>query len=120
MNIDKSVLKTIASHKTEYENPIKLHKGESVKLGERVPEKNWKDWIWAENSKQEGGWVPVQIIDFSKDKTKGIVLENYSAKELNIEKGELVAEIETLNGWTWVRRISDNDEGWIPNETIRL
>ena len=59
--------KTIASHRTEYEHPIKLKKGESVTLGERAPEENWKDWIWAENSKGTGGWVPVQLIDFPGD-----------------------------------------------------
>jgi len=117
MKIGKT-FKTIASHKTEYENPIKLDKGEHVKLGERAPEENWRDWIWAESGTHKGGWVPVQLIDFSADKSSGVILENYSAKELNIEKGESVVKIKTLNGWTWVRRTSDNNEGWIPNETI--
>lgn len=110
--------KTILSHKSEYEHPINLSKGEKVKVGERAPEENWKDWIWAENDKKEGGWVPIQIIDFSEDKNYGIVLEDYSAKELNIDKDELIIKIKTLNGWSWVRKISNHDEGWIPNEII--
>ena len=110
--------KTIASHRTEYEHPIKLKKGESVTLGERAPEENWKDWIWAENSKGTGGWVPVQLIDFPGDGTRGTVLEDYSARELDVDPGEDILKIRTLNGWTWVRRASDREEGWIPNETL--
>ncbi|MEN7549859.1 SH3 domain-containing protein [Rapidithrix thailandica] len=115
---NKGVFKTIESHKTEYENPIRLNKGENVKLGERAPEKNWKDWIWAENNKKEGGWVPIQIVDFSENQQQGIILEDYSAKELNINKGELITKLKSINGWTWVRKTDDNDEGWIPNEII--
>ncbi len=118
MDIDKNILKTIAPHKTKYEKPLILIKGELIKLGERAPEKNWRDWIWAENSNKESGWIPIQIVDFSEDKTAGIVLENYSAKELNIKTGELVTKIKSINGWTWVKRESDNAEGWIPDETI--
>lgn len=110
--------KTIASHRTEYEHPIKLEKGESVTLGERAPEENWKDWIWAENDRGHGGWVPVQLIDYSEDGRRGTVLEDYSARELNVDAGEEIVRIRTLNGWTWVRRTSDREEGWIPNETI--
>lgn len=115
---NQKTFKTVASHRTEYEHPIKLEKGESVTLGERAPEENWKDWIWAENNQGLGGWVPIQFIDCSEDGTRGIVLEDYSARELNIDAGELVAGIRTVNGWTWVRKASDQEEGWIPNETI--
>jgi len=118
MDIDKNILKTIAPHKTEYEKPLILIKGELIKLGQRAPEENWRDWIWAENRNKESGWIPIQIVDFSEDKTAGIVLENYSAKELNIKTGELVTKIKSINGWTWVKRESDNAEGWIPDETI--
>lgn len=112
------IFKTVASHRTEYEHPIKLEKGESVTLGERAPEENWKDWIWAENSKGAGGWIPAQLIDCQEGETRGIVLEDYSARELDVDPGEEIVRIRTLNGWTWVRRTSDREEGWIPNETM--
>lgn len=114
----RRIFKTTAFHRTEYECPIKLEKGESVTLGERAPEENWKDWIWAENNRGDGGWVPVQLIDCSEDGSRGTVLEDYSARELNVDPGEEITKIKTLNGWTWVRRTSDGEEGWIPDETI--
>jgi len=39
------IWKNISSHTTSYENPIELSKGEIVRLGNRAPEENWKDWI---------------------------------------------------------------------------
>lgn len=54
----QQIFKTTASHRTEYEHPIKLQKGESVTLGERAPEENWKDWIWAENNRGTGDGFP--------------------------------------------------------------
>jgi hypothetical protein len=112
--------KSISSHTTEYENPIKLSKGEIVKLGDFAPEENWKNWIWAENNKQQGGWVPIQIIDKGEDNKTGIILEDYSAKELNIDINEIVVKVKSLNGWSWVRKTTNNDEGWIPDEVIEV
>ncbi|MDN3707458.1 SH3 domain-containing protein [Myroides ceti] len=114
------IWKSISSHTSEYENPIKLLKGEIVKLGNRAPEENWKDWIWAENDKEQGGWVPIQIIENLESNKQGLILEDYSAKELNIDKDEIVVKVKSLNGWSWCRKIKDNDEGWIPDEVIDM
>lgn len=111
---------SIATHKTEYETPIRLSKGEIVKLGELAPEENWKDWIWAENNEQQGGWVPIQIIENLSDSGQGLILEDYTAKELNINKNEQVVKLKSLNAWSWVRKLSNNDEGWIPDEVIEM
>lgn len=113
------IWKSISSHTTSYENPIELSKGEIVRLGNRAPEENWKDWIWAENDSLQGGWVPIQIIEFFDGDKQGIISEYYNAKELNINKGELVFRIKSLNGWSWIRKIDNNDEGWVPDEIIR-
>ncbi len=114
------IWKSISSHTTEYENPIRLSKGEIVQLGELAPEEDWKDWIWAENDNQQGGWVPIQLIETLDDNKRGLILEDYSAKELNISKDELFEKIRSMNGWSWVRKIDNNDEGWVPNETIEI
>ncbi|MCC8148296.1 hypothetical protein [Akkermansia sp.] len=49
---------------------------------------------------------------------RGSVLEDYSARELVVDRGEDIVKIKTLNGWTWVRRTNDGEEGWIPDEAI--
>jgi hypothetical protein len=110
----------VKSHVSEFADPLILSKGDKVKLGDLAPETKWKNWIWAENAKSQGGWVPIQIIELSEDKSQGVILEDYSAKELDIEKGEMVSIIKTLNGWSWVRKANNHEEGWVPDEVIGI
>ena len=110
--------KVVTAHTSEYPEPISLVQGEQVRLGERAPEENWKDWIWAENDRNEGGWVPIQLIEMLEG--QDIVREDYSAKELNTREGEELIKIKAMNAWTWVRRLHDNAEGWVPDETIAV
>ncbi|WP_264523253.1 SH3 domain-containing protein [Flavobacterium sp. N502536] len=111
------VFKILETYKTQYENPIILKTGETVKLGEEEKEEKWKGWIWAENEVNKG-WVPLQILEISLDKKEAKVLEYYTAKELNVDKDDEIVKIKSLNGWTWVRKIVNNAEGWIPDEII--
>ncbi|GAB6283322.1 MAG: SH3 domain-containing protein [Ignavibacterium sp.] len=85
------VYRILKDYKTQYENPIILNVGEEEK------EEKWKGWIWAE-SKTNKGWVPIQILEISDDKKTGTILEFYSAKELNVEKDDLIEKIKSLNG----------------------
>ncbi|WP_291286196.1 SH3 domain-containing protein [Flavobacterium sp.] len=111
------VFKILETYKTQYENPVTLHTGEIVKLGEEEKEEKWKGWIWAENEVNKG-WVPLQILEISLNKKEAKVLEYYTAKELNVDEDDEIVKIKSLNGWTWVRKIVNNAEGWIPDEII--
>ncbi|WP_194975899.1 SH3 domain-containing protein [Aquiflexum lacus] len=105
----------VEKHESEYPIPIILSEGDKVKLGERAPEPGWYDWIWAETIGGQSGWIPIQIIHIDNDLKQGIVQENYSSKELNISVDSKVTKIKTLNGWSWVRNLETNEEGWIPD-----
>ena len=109
--------KILKDYKTPYRNPIILNAGDIVKLGEEEKEEKWKGWIWIENLTNKG-WAPIQILDISSDKKTGKVLEYYSAKELDVEQGNTIEKIKSLNGWTWSKNIQSNEEGWIPDEII--
>jgi hypothetical protein len=105
----------LKDYKIQYETPIVLNIGEKVNLGEEEKEEKWKGWIWAE-SENNKGWIPKQILEISDDKKTGTVLEFYSAKELSVNKGDLIEKIKSLNGWTWSRNLKTENEGWIPDE----
>ena len=107
----------LKGYKTQYTNPLVLNVGEVVKLGEEEKEEKWKGWMWAESNTSKG-WVPIQILEISSDKKTGTILEFYTAKELNVEKGDKIEKIISLNGWTWSKNLQTNDEGWIPDEII--
>ena len=108
----------IEEHRTEFLNPIILKQGENVILGEETSV-NWPNWIFC--TKMDGsnkGWVPKQIIKCEND--CGIILEDYSAKELDIDKGNIVEGIKELNGWLWLKNISTNEIGWVPVEKLKV
>lgn len=105
------------TYKTIFKNPVVVKPGEIVKVIEIEKKEKWKGWIRVE-SNSNNGWVPVQILELSEDGHSAKILENYTAKELDVGQGELIQKIYSLNGWTWSRRIIDNEEGWIPDEII--
>lgn len=111
--------KILKEYKAQYENPIVLELGEKVHLGEEEKEEKWKGWIWAESDINKG-WIPKQILKISNDRKTGVVLEPYTAKELTVKEGDIIEKIKSLNGWTWSRNINTTNEGWIPDEVMRV
>ncbi|MGC9385101.1 MAG: SH3 domain-containing protein, partial [Kosmotogaceae bacterium] len=110
------VTKTFVS---DMESFIELEEGERVIPGKLYEgNKNWINWIFCKKVDSEGaGWVPLQLID-----TKGetaTAKEHYSAREMNVYKGENVNGIKRLNGWIWCMKENGN-EGWIPEENLDL
>ena len=100
-------------YQSKYKDPITLSAGDIVTLGEEEKEEKWKGWIWAEHE-SKSGWIPLQIVDIMPD-LQGKIMENYSAKELDVKKGDIVVSIKEMNGWIWVMN-EGNEEGWIPME----
>ncbi|MDR1430400.1 MAG: hypothetical protein LBI85_08940, partial [Spirochaetaceae bacterium] len=63
------------------------------------------------------GWVPEQIIEYKDD--YGIIIEDYSAKELDIETGTIVEGIKELNDWIWLKNKITNETGWVPKNKLK-
>lgn len=108
----------VEEHKTNNSNPIKVKKGETVKLGRKSDEEDgWSNWIYCYSLDSNAeGWTPVQIIQIENE--YGIVLNDYSAKELDVRKGDFVDGEFELNGWLWCSRLNDSEGGWLPKEKI--
>lgn len=107
------------AHKSNYPNPITIKKGTKLRVGDKYngPE-NWENWRYCytlDNGTE--GWVSEQLLVIENE--YGIILEDYTAKELNVEKNEIVKGIKELNGWFWCVRFIDDDEGWLPKEKLR-
>ncbi|MFP4050795.1 MAG: SH3 domain-containing protein [Thermoplasmata archaeon] len=110
--------KVIKEHKTNHPEPLKLEKGEQVIIDHKYDgPKDWPNWVYCTKiDKSQEGWVPEGIID--KKFNHGIITENYTAKELDIEVGEELEGIKELNGWLWCRKSSDDEEGWVPLDNL--
>ncbi|MBC6112887.1 SH3 domain-containing protein [Pedobacter fastidiosus] len=112
-----TTFKILIAYKRQYENPIILNVGDVVDLGEEEKEDKWLGWIWAE-FKNNQGWIPIQILEIANDRKTGRVLEYYSANELDVGQGDVIEKIKSVDGWSWSRKIINNEEGWIPDEVI--
>lgn len=109
----------VKQHRTEYPEPMILLKGQEVAIGDKHegPE-GWDNWYFCTAPGQKGGWAPIQIFECGHGETRK-VLEDYSAKELDVEEGETLIGIKKLNGWLWCRRSGDGEEGWVPAECLK-
>lgn len=68
------------------------------------------------NNRKNEGWAPKQIIKIIGN--EGIVLEDYSANEMRIRKGEIVYGEKELNGWIWGTNSITKEAGWAPSENV--
>lgn len=109
---------------TDYPNPLILKLGQNAKVDNSITENNpnWQGWTWCISDKN-AGWTPVQILNItesvSKQYSDALVLEDYSAQELNIEIGDTVLGERKLNGWLWCTKDNSNF-GWVPLENIEI
>jgi len=89
----------IKSRDSSSVNPIVLKKGDKVLCTEESdPKGDWAGWIYCISNDNEG-WVPKQIINQNRD--IGSVIEDYDAREFDIEVDEIIIMEKELNGWIW-------------------
>lgn len=107
----------IKDYQACYPDPILLKKGEEVYYGKE--DTQYPNWIFCKSiiSKKEG-WVPKQILSAPNDvSAKAIVLQNYSAHELTVSKGEVLVGLKQLNDWMYCKTITE-EHGWIPSDYL--
>ncbi|NMT36689.1 ligand-binding protein SH3 [Stenotrophomonas maltophilia] len=107
-----------AAHRSEFPHPIILRRGQALVVGERYegPE-GWDDWFLCEAEGQQPGFVPAPVI--GRDAQGGaFAAQDYCARELDVDPGQTLRGMRTLNGWAWC--VSENGEpGWVPFEKLR-
>ena len=109
----------IQDHTSEYPEPITLEKGAPLTVGEKHegPE-GWDNWFFCESPGQKGGWVPAQIIE-RVEGDAARAREDYTARELNVQQGDVLLGSRTLNGWVWCEQFGGSESGWVPLACLR-
>lgn len=101
-------------HRSAYPRPITFEAGAVLTTGERyVGDEGWENWLWCSTADATGGWVPAQLLALASDNTAR-ALETYTARELDVDPGDVVHVLRELNGWAWCRRTHDQASGWVP------
>ena len=109
----------IQDHTSEYPEPITFEKGAPLTVGEKYegPE-GWDNWFFCESPGRKGGWVPAQIIE-RVEGDAGRAREDYTARELNVQQGDVLLGSRTLNGWVWCEQFGGSESGWVPLACLR-
>ena len=105
--------RVIRSHVSTYPKPIGFRAGETVTVGRHDDE--YPGWIWTTTADGNSGWAPEALLEIDGD--AAVAKDDYTARELNTEVGDVVEVVRELNGWLWVRAARD-EEGWVPAETV--
>lgn len=110
----------IQDHTSEFPEPITFEKGTILTIGEKYQGKEpWENWYFCTTPGQKGGWVPAQVIEDVGAKASK-ALESYTARELNVVKGETVWGERILNGWVWCVKPDQSASGWVPLLCLEL
>ncbi len=106
--------RVVRDYRTQYANPIRFAKGETVTLGERDTE--WPAFVWTITSDGNAGWAPFDWLQPLGD-DRAEALRDYSAQELDVDAGDDVILHHELGGWWWCERNSGL-YGWVPADCL--
>lgn len=96
-----------------FPDPIKLKRGEKVKVEKRVCE--WSGWVWCEDIDGKTGWVPQSYVQIKGN--SGKLLVDYDATELSVKKGEELKILKEESSWFWCRN-RKGDSGWVRKDKV--
>ena len=96
-------------YSVEYPNAISVTAGEIVSVGPEDDE--FTGWKWCKASDGRQGWVPVELL--SNQGGEATILQDYSARELDVSPGEEVTVEDARHEWFLVRN-ARGERGWIP------
>ena len=107
----------VESYKSEFINPIFVAKDEKVII-EIEYDEEYPNWFYCKKlDNSNSGWIPEKLI--KKENDYGIITEDYSAKELNVEINFIINGFNKLNGWIWCECENTNEIGWVPLKNIQ-
>jgi hypothetical protein len=105
--------RVVESYRSPYTEPLVLQRGERMTWEPRECE--WPGWTWCTTEGGESRWVPENGLE--KDGEDCVLQRDYTATELNVEKGETVTVLLMESSWGWVTN-EKGESGWVPLEYL--
>jgi SH3-like domain-containing protein len=105
----------VRDYRTQYHDPVRFARGESVLVGVRDSE--WPEFVWATDAGGRSGWVHQRYLD--GDHGEARATRDYTARELDATAGEEVHLIEEAGGWWWCENAT-GAQGWLPARDLQI
>jgi SH3-like domain-containing protein len=86
MEAPKPKARVRAEYKVQYQNPIQVKAGQSVRVGRA--DHDYLSWLWCCAADGREGWIHLELI--AGEGPIATVLRDYSAKELPVRPGDEV------------------------------
>lgn len=107
--------KVTRDYSTASMRPLTVRTGDRITLGRKDPE--WPGWVWGVNADGQSAWVPESYLRREGD--KGILLVDYTSRELSLHTGEELELQYQESGWYWARN-QNGETGWAPSKHIQV
>ncbi len=101
------------AYQAAYDWSMEARAGEKLALGKRDTE--FPGWIWCSHSKGLSGWVPEAYLRVEGD--QGILLQDYTTKELSVQPGEFLQIRKSESGWVFASK-TNGETGWVPESNL--
>jgi uncharacterized protein YgiM (DUF1202 family) len=102
-----------SSYESAYPDPLVLHAGDKLTVGDR--ESEWHGWLWCTVAGGKSGWVPERYVE--RNGHTGVALSDYDATELTVHAGQELVIGERESGWVWCTNQA-GESGWVPVENL--
>lgn len=103
----------IEGHLSSFPDPVRLKKGDEVKVGKRDTE--FTGWRMVTDADGKSGWAPEILLEVNGN--IAFFKEDYDARELNVEIGDIITVYREIDGWYWVSNAS-GEYGWVPVRNV--
>jgi hypothetical protein len=106
---DAMIRRVVADYKVAYPDPLVVRAGEVLNVGKEDPD--YPGWVWCEDRKGKGGWVPDDCLELVGESAKARY--DYAATELAATVGEELVVTKEKGGWAWCTN-ENCQSGWLP------
>ena len=102
-------------YRSPFPDPLIARKGTRLRLHQRSDEE--PGWVYGNSPDDKEGWVPRKWLHI--EGSRGTLLRDYDATELNLEVGDELEVTLALDGWYFARD-KEGRVGWIPARAVRI
>jgi GNAT superfamily N-acetyltransferase len=107
------MIRVVRDHTPENCDPLTVRAGDRLHVGHADDE--YPGWRWCTGPDGRAGWVPERCL--RRDGKRGVMLRDYTARELSVRAGTEVEPGEAIAGWVWVTS-AEGRSGWIPETPL--